>query len=124
MRTHVSAVEGDTHATDAFDFVADAEKLPIWAIGFVNGRRARRGPLADHPGQRRPRPDADRGQPRDRGPSITSCSPRWASRCRLLRLLCVGVPCPCSLGFVASARRRAVRAERAAVSRVPSMLRP
>lgn len=35
MRTHVTAIEIDADPAAAFDFLADAEKLPLWAIGFA-----------------------------------------------------------------------------------------
>jgi hypothetical protein len=35
MRTHTTSVEIEAPPSDAFAFVADGEKLPLWAIGFA-----------------------------------------------------------------------------------------
>ena len=35
MRTHTTSIEIQSPPSDAFAFVADAEKLPLWAIGFA-----------------------------------------------------------------------------------------
>src|SRR5262245_52712867 len=35
MRTHTTAIQIETSADAAFAFVADAAKLPVWAIGFA-----------------------------------------------------------------------------------------
>ena len=35
MRTHTTSISIDAPATDAFAYVADAETLPVWAIGFA-----------------------------------------------------------------------------------------
>ena len=35
MRTHTTSIEIGTSAANAFAFVADGSKLPLWAIGFA-----------------------------------------------------------------------------------------
>ena len=35
MRTHTSSITIDAPATDAFAYLADAGRLPVWAIGFA-----------------------------------------------------------------------------------------
>ena len=35
MRTHTTLIEIGSSAADAFAFVADGGKLPLWAIGFA-----------------------------------------------------------------------------------------
>jgi hypothetical protein len=35
MRTHTTSIEIEAPPTDAFAFVADGKKLPLWAIGFA-----------------------------------------------------------------------------------------
>jgi hypothetical protein len=35
MRTHTTSIEIQAPPSDAFAFVADGEKLPLWAIGFA-----------------------------------------------------------------------------------------
>lgn len=35
MRTHVASIEIAAPAQRTFDFVADLERLPVWAIGFA-----------------------------------------------------------------------------------------
>jgi hypothetical protein len=35
MRTHVASIEISATVDDVVAFVADAEKLPVWAIGFA-----------------------------------------------------------------------------------------
>jgi hypothetical protein len=35
MRTHTTSIEIETSPSDAFAFVANGEKLPLWAIGFA-----------------------------------------------------------------------------------------
>lgn len=41
MRTHTTSIEIAASARDAFTFVADGEKLPVWAIGFAKAIEAR-----------------------------------------------------------------------------------
>ena len=35
MRTHTTSIEIQSPPSDTFAFVADGEKLPLWAIGFA-----------------------------------------------------------------------------------------
>src|SRR5687767_8324994 len=35
MRTHTTSISIDTPASEAFAFLADAQRLPVWAIGFA-----------------------------------------------------------------------------------------
>jgi len=35
MRTHTTSISIDTPVSEAFAFLADAQRLPVWAIGFA-----------------------------------------------------------------------------------------
>src|SRR5215207_9489656 len=35
MRTHTTSITIDAPASDAFAFLSDAARLPVWAIGFA-----------------------------------------------------------------------------------------
>ena len=63
MRTHTATIEIQAPPARAFAFLADAERLPVWAIGFAKAIAPRRRRLGRHPRQRRAPAAARRRDP-------------------------------------------------------------
>ena len=63
MKTHTASIALQSPPERTFEYLADASKLPVWAIGFAKAIEPTRGRLAGHARQRRADAFADRQRP-------------------------------------------------------------